>query len=90
MRVAARSSYRNWDGLADFVAVSEQEMVVFQHERDYEDLAYSYLERSHYDGLVYAEVNFLPEGHISPGISMETVIRGLQRGLERVRLRHYV
>ncbi|GAA6005624.1 hypothetical protein JCM10207_005274 [Rhodosporidiobolus poonsookiae] len=80
---AVRERYRHWSGLEDFVEVSEQEMVVFLTEDDYADLAYDYLERSSYDGLVYAEVNFLPEGHTARNISLDTVIGGLKKGLQR-------
>ncbi|GAA5902171.1 hypothetical protein JCM6882_006720 [Rhodosporidiobolus microsporus] len=80
---AVRERYRHFSGLEDFVSVSEQEMIVFLEEEDYADLAYNYLERSHWDGLKYAEVNFLPEGHTSRGISLDTVIGGLKKGLAR-------
>ncbi|GAA6036887.1 hypothetical protein JCM8097_006336 [Rhodosporidiobolus ruineniae] len=80
---AVRERYRNFSGLEDFVQVSEAQMGVFVTEQDYSDLAYDYLKRSHYDGLAYAEVNFLPEGHFPRGISPETVIGGLKKGLER-------
>ncbi|GAA5831815.1 hypothetical protein JCM11251_003896 [Rhodosporidiobolus azoricus] len=80
---AVRERYRNFSGLEDFVKVSEEEMAVFAQEQDYEDLAYDYLRRSHWDGLKYAEVNFLPEGHTARGISLDTVISGLKKGLAR-------
>ncbi|GAA5862764.1 hypothetical protein JCM8547_006537 [Rhodosporidiobolus lusitaniae] len=80
---AVRERYRNFANLANFVTVSEAEMAVFLVEEDYEDLAYSYLERSSYDGLAHAEVNFLPEGHTMRGVGLETVVRGLKKGLKR-------
>lgn len=51
-------------------------------EADFHDLMLAYLRRAHEDGIIHAEIFFDPQTHTARGISMQTVIHGLQSGID--------
>jgi adenine deaminase len=52
---------------------------VLLEEQDFFDMAWAYLERAAADNVVHTEMFFDPQTHTARGVSMETVINGLDR-----------
>ena len=52
---------------------------VLQKEQDFFDIAWAYLRRAAADNVVHTEMFFDPQTHTARGVSMETVIGGLDR-----------
>lgn len=73
-----RSAYAFTD-LQSFLDLYYQGAGVLQTEEDFYDLALSYLARAATDNVVHAEIFFDPQTHTSRGVSMETVVHGLDR-----------
>lgn len=78
---AVRAAY-DFSNLQDFLDVYYQGMSVLLTEEDFFDLTLAYLERSHADGVVHAEIFFDPQGHTERGVPFDTVMRGITRGLD--------
>ncbi|ROO85724.1 adenosine deaminase [Actinocorallia herbida] len=76
----ARAAY-SFDSLSSFLVGYYESMRVLQHEPDFYDLAFSYLEKAASQNVRYAEIFFDPQAHTSRGVSFETVIRGLRRAV---------
>jgi adenine deaminase len=51
-------------------------------EQDFFDLTWAYLERAAEDGVVHAEIFFDPQTHTARGVSMATVVNGIDRALK--------
>ena len=73
-----RTAYR-FDDLPSFLAVYYEGMSVLLTEQDFYDLAMTYFRKAHSQNVVYAEVFFDPQAHISRGIPFATVIEGFHR-----------
>ena len=54
---------------------------VLQDADDFYELALSYLQRAHEQGVVHAEIFFDPQTHTARGIAFGTVVKGLSRAL---------
>ena len=54
---------------------------VLQDADDFYELALSYLQRAHEQGVVHAEIFFDPQTHTARGIAFATVVEGLSRAL---------
>ncbi|MHB1870419.1 MAG: adenosine deaminase [Steroidobacteraceae bacterium] len=54
---------------------------VLRDRQDFHDLALSYLERAHEQGVVHAEIFFDPQTHTARGIEFATVVEGLRGAL---------
>lgn len=54
---------------------------VLRDRQDFHDLALSYLERAHEQGVVHAEIFFDPQTHTARGIEFGTVVEGLRGAL---------
>ncbi len=54
---------------------------VLRDRQDFYDLALSYLERAHEQGVVHAEIFFDPQTHTARGIEFGTVVEGLRGAL---------
>ena len=54
---------------------------------DFRALMVAYLERAHADGVVWAEIFFDPQVHAARGVSLGTVLDGLEAGLAEGRQR---
>jgi adenosine deaminase len=81
---ALRAAYAFTD-LQSFLDIYYAGAGVLLHERDFEDMMLAYLRRAAADNVVHAEVFFDPQTHTERGVSCETVIGGLTRGIERGR-----
>lgn len=60
---------------------------VLQDADDFYDLALSYLQRVHEQGVVHAEIFFDPQTHTARGIAFGTVVQGLTRALNEAERR---
>lgn len=77
--------YENFSSLDDFLHYYYIGFSVLLTESDFEELSYAYLVRAALEANVrHAEVFFDPQAHLSRGISVETIIRGWEKALERV------
>ena len=76
-----RQAY-NFQNLDSFLKLYYQGCDVLRTEEDFYDLTYRYLRRSKQENLVHTEVFCDPQSHTNRGISFETVLDGITRGLE--------
>ena len=67
--------------LASFLAVYYPAMNVLQHEEDFYDLAWAYLQRAAANNVRHVEIFFDPQAHTSRGIPFATVINGLHQAV---------
>jgi len=58
---------------------------VLRNEQDFFDMAWAYLLRAQADNVVHAELFFDPQTHTARGVSMETVINGLDRACRQAK-----
>jgi adenine deaminase len=56
-------------------------------EQDFFDLTWAYLERAAEDGVVHTEIFFDPQTHTSRGVSMATIVNGIDRALAKAQQR---
>ena len=75
--------YDNFADLQDFLDHYYIGMSVLINEQDFEDLAYEYFKKAKSDGLHHTEVFFDPQGHVERGISIETVVNGLNKACKK-------
>ena len=68
--------------LQSFLDIYYQSCAVLVHEADFFDLTMAYLRRAHAQGVRHAEIFFDPQTHTARGISMGTVVEGIQRALD--------
>lgn len=71
----------DYHDLASFLAVYYPAMNVLQHEEDFYDLAWAYLQRAAANNVRRVEIFFDPQGHTSRGIPFATVINGLHQAV---------
>lgn len=69
--------------LPSFLAIYYKAMNVLQHEEDFFELTWQYLQKAHSQHTIYAEMFFDPQAHTSRGIAFATVIKGIRRAQER-------
>jgi adenosine deaminase len=67
--------------LQSFLDIYYQSCAVLVHEADFFDLTMAYLRRAHSQGVRHAEIFFDPQTHTERGVSMGTVVEGIQRAL---------
>ena len=75
--------YGHFTSLDDFLSFYFQGMSVLLHESDFTDLAWSYFQRAHADGVHHAEVFFDPQVHQQRGIAYETIVSGFVAGCQK-------
>ena len=78
---AIRNAYDFTDAQA-FWTIYYQGLCVLQHEADFYDLTWAYLNKAQAQNIRHAEIFFDPAAHISRGIPFETVIQGIQKALQ--------
>ena len=71
----------DYHDLASFLAVYYPAMNVLQHEEDFYDLAWAYLQRAAANNVRHVEIFFDPQAHTSRGIPFATVINGLHQAV---------
>ena len=77
----ARKAYQ-FENLQSFLDLYYRGAAVLVHEQDFHDLAFAYLRRAAAENVRHAEIFFDAQTHTGRGVSFETVIHGLSRGLE--------
>lgn len=75
-----RDAYE-FSNLQDFLDIYYQGANVLQHEQDFYDLTWAYLEKCHAQNVIHVEPFFDPQTHTDRGIEFSTVINGITRAL---------
>ncbi|MEP7057697.1 MAG: adenosine deaminase [Caldimonas sp.] len=73
---ALRAAYAFTD-LQSFLDIYYAGASVLLQERDFDEMAYAYLERAAADNVIHAEIFFDPQTHTARGVEIGSVIRGL-------------
>lgn len=73
--------------LQEFLAVFYRGLSVLVTEQDFYDITLAYLERAHADRIVHAELFVSPQGHLSRGVSFDSMMRGMVRALQEAQRR---
>ncbi|GAA4493008.1 adenosine deaminase [Pseudaeromonas paramecii] len=81
--VAALRAAYDFHNLQSFLDLYYQGAAVLQTEQDFFDLTWAYLSRCQAQHVVHTELFFDPQTHLSRGIEMGTVIRGISRALDQ-------
>ena len=79
---ALRSAYAFTD-LQSFLDIYYAGASVLLKQQDFFDMGFAYLERAAADNVVHAEIFFDPQTHTDRGVSIETVILGLEHACRR-------
>jgi len=79
---AIRAAY-NFTDLQSFLDIYYEGAAVLIHEADFDDLAWTYLNRVAADNARHVEIFFDPQTHTDRGIATATVVAGLLAALER-------
>jgi adenosine deaminase len=82
-----RAAY-DFRDLQSFLDLYEGGAQALRTEQDFRDLARSYLDRAHAEGVVHAEIMFDPQMHTERGVALGTVIEGLSAALDEARAEH--
>ena len=80
---AARTAYRQFQNLPEFLDVYYLAARVLQTELDFEELLYAYLERAVSDGVVRAELFFDPQTHTARGLTFDVFMNGFEGAMVR-------
>jgi len=80
----AREAY-DFHDLQSFLDIYYAGMSVLRTADDFRELTRAYLERAADDGVRHAEVFFDPQAHTDRGVPFETVVEGIELGLEEGR-----
>ena len=75
-----RESYAD---LGDFLRLYNAATEALRTQQDFDDLMQGYIDRAVENNIVYAEIFFDPQTHLSQGVSMATVVNGLYAPLQR-------
>ncbi|MCW8934047.1 MAG: adenosine deaminase [Gammaproteobacteria bacterium] len=70
-----------FNNLQDFLDIYYQGANVLQHEQDFYDLTWAYLEKCHSQNVIHVEPFFDPQTHTDRGIEFSVVIKGITRAL---------
>lgn len=77
-----REAY-NFSNLQSFLDLYYQGMNVLKTVDDFHDLAWTYFQRSHADGVVHLELSFDPQAHLARGVPLDVPFDGLCRAMAR-------
>jgi len=77
---ALRDAYAFTD-LQSFLDIYYAGASVLQTAEDFHDMTAAYVERARADGVVHAEIFFDPQTHTVRGISLDTMLTGMERAL---------
>ncbi len=81
---ALRQAYE-FTNLQSFLDIYYAGARVLRKAKDFDDLAWAYLEKAHAQNVRHVEIFFDPQTHTTRGISFGTVMTGLCRALARAR-----
>jgi adenosine deaminase len=77
-----REKYK-FNNLQEFLDIYYSACSVLVKEEDFEDLIFAYITKAASQGLKYAEIFFDPQSHLPRGVSFETLINGLLKGIKK-------
>jgi adenine deaminase len=77
---ALRAAYAFTD-LQSFLDIYYAGASVLLHEQDFYDMTMAYVEKALADHVVHTEIFFDPQTHTERGVSIETVVAGIERAL---------
>jgi adenosine deaminase len=77
---ALRKAYAFTD-LQSFLDIYYAGASVLLHEQDFYDMTMAYVERSLADNVIHTEIFFDPQTHTERGVSIATVVAGIERAL---------
>jgi adenosine deaminase len=77
---ALKNAY-NFNNLQEFLDIYYEGADVLLHEQDFYDLTFAYLQKCQSENIVHTEIFFDPQTHTERGVSFETVITGINKGL---------
>jgi len=83
---ALRDAYAFTD-LQSFLDIYYAGASVLQTAEDFHDMTAAYVERARADGVVHAEIFFDPQTHTVRGISLDTMLAGMERALAQAEQR---
>ncbi len=72
----------NFDNLQSFLNIYYQGSEVLQHEQDFYDLTWAYLQKAAGQGVRHTEIFFDPQTHTERGLAFETAWQGISRALQ--------
>ena len=84
-----REAYQ-FGNLQEFLDIYYAGANILGEEEDFYELTMAYLHQAHEDNIVHTEIFFDPQTHTSRGISFETVLNGIVRALEDVKLKYNI
>jgi len=84
---AALAAAYDFDNLQSFLDLYYACADVLRTADDFRDLMLAYLERAAADNIIHAEIFFDPQTHTARGVSLSTVLDGLEEGLAQGRAR---
>jgi adenosine deaminase len=76
---AMRAGYRTIHDLTSFLKVYYEGFAVLLTEQDFYDLTYAYLKHAAAQTVLYTEMFFDPQQHLSRGVPMAAVVGGITR-----------
>ncbi|MFC0266648.1 adenosine deaminase [Kushneria aurantia] len=83
---ALRAAY-DFDSLQSFLDLYYRGMSVLCTQQDFFELAMAYFERAHDDGVVHVELSFDPQPHLERGVTLQTILAGLESACDEARRR---
>lgn len=84
---ALRDAYAFTD-LQSFLDIYYAGASVLQKADDFRDMTAAYVDRARADGVVHAEIFFDPQTHTARGVSMATVLEGIEAALAQAEREH--
>jgi len=82
-----RDAYAFTD-LQSFLDIYYAGASVLQTAEDFHDMTAAYIERARADGVVHAEIFFDPQTHTVRGVTLETMLTGMERALAEAEQQH--
>lgn len=71
-----------FDDLDSFLKLYYQGMAVLREESDYYALTWQYLQKCNDENIVYSEIFFDPQAHLSRGVEFHTVLNGIYQATQ--------
>ena len=82
---AAETRGYDYASLEEFLAIYYAGMEVLRTERDFFDLAATYLRRCRDENTIYAELSFDPQPHLARGVAAESFMGGILAAVDEAR-----
>ena len=76
-----------FNDLQGFLDLYYYGMSVLISEQDFYDLTYAYLAKAKSENIIYAEIFFDPQAHISRGVSFAAIINGISRAMDEANVK---